>query len=295
MEQAETARLRLTDLTPADSGFILELVNSPGWLAFIGDRNIRTKEDAEVYIAKIRTNDTTRYWVVRLKEQNSAIGVVTLIRRDYLDHPDIGFAFLPEHSKNGYAFEAAATVLKNIMNSELYPEILATTVKENDHSIRLLEKLGLTFKQEIINDNEPLLLYSIRSDKYLIDQLTQRFFNIFSNTKGRAPLLDSIAALCLPQALIIRKAGLTEEIYNLESFIAPRKRILSDGTLTEFEETETEEQTIISGTIAQRSSVYLKQGILNHRTFEQKGHKLFQFIKTLQGWKISSVVWQDEA
>lgn len=290
----ETARLRLTDLAPADSDFILELVNSPGWLAFIGDRNIRTKEDAEVYIAKINANDKTRYWVVRLKEQSGPVGVVTLIQRDYLDHPDIGFAFLPEHSKNGYAFEAASAVLENRVSSNLYPEILATTVKDNDRSIRLLEKLGLAFKQEIIHEGEPLLLYSIPSDKYRIDRLTRRFFDSFSTTNGRVPPLDSVAELCLPQALIIRKAGLTEEIYNLETFIAPRKKLLSDGTLTEFEETETEEQTTVSGTIAQRSSVYRKQGILNHRAFEQKGRKLFQFIKTLQGWKISSVVWQDE-
>ncbi len=295
MEQAiETARLRLTGLAPGDSGFILELLNSPGWLAFIGDRNIRTREDADAYIAKIEANANTRYWVVRLKEQHHAVGVVTLIQRDYLAHPDIGFAFLPGHAKNGYAFEAATTVLENIVRSNQYPEILATTVKENHQSIRLLEKLGLYFKEEIINDHETLLLYSIQSDKYLIDQLTRRFFSIFSNTNGQTPPLDRVSELCLPQALIIRKAGLTEEIYNLETFIAPRKKILSDGTLTEFEEQETEEHTTLSGTIAQRSSVYKKQGVLNHRSFEQTGHKFFQFIKTLQGWKISSVIWQDD-
>lgn len=295
MEPAiETARLRLSSLAPGDSGFILELLNSPGWLAFIGDRNIISKADAEAYIAKIEANTDTQYWVVRLREQDITVGVVTLIQRDYLKHPDIGFAFLPEHSKHGYAFEAASTVLEKIVSSNLYPEILATTVKENHLSIRLLEKLGLSFKEEISNDNEVLLLYSIRADKYRIDQLTRRFFSIFSNTNGQTPPLDSISELCLPQALIIRKAGLTEEVYNLETFIAPRKNMLSDGTLTEFEERETKEHTTLSGTMAQRSSVYRKQGVLNHRAFEQTGHKLFQFINTLQGWKISSVIWQDD-
>lgn len=295
MEPAiETARLRLSSLAPGDSGFILELLNSPGWLAFIGDRNIISKADAEAYIAKIEANTDTQYWVVRLREQDIPVGVVTLIQRDYLKHPDIGFAFLPEHSKHGYAFEAASTVLEKIFSSNLYPEILATTVKENHLSIRLLEKLGLSFKEEITNDNEVLLLYSIRADKYQIDQLTRCFFSIFSNTNGQTPPLDSISELCLPQALIIRKAGLTEEVYNPETFIAPRKNMLSDGTLTEFEERETKEHTTLSGTMAQRSSVYRKQGVLNHRAFEQTGHKFFQFIKTLQGWKISSVIWQDD-
>lgn len=290
----ETKRLSLSKLNSDDASFILELLNSPGWLAFIGDRHVRTKEEAETYIAAIEASAITKYWVVRLKEQLIPIGVVTLIQRDYLDHPDIGFAFLPEHSKNGYAFEAAGTVLGEIVNSKRYPEILATTVKENRNSIRLLEKLGLYFVREIVNANEPLHLYSIRSDKYLIDQLTQRFFSLFSNKNGQTPPLDSISELCIPEALIIKKAGLTEEIYNLETFIAPRKKILNDGTLTEFEETETKEHTTLSGSMAQRHSIYRKQGILNHRSFEQKGNKYFQFIKTIQGWRISSVIWQDE-
>ncbi len=295
MEQViETARLRLSSLAPGDSSFILELLNSPGWLAFIGDRNIRTKEDAEAYIAKIQANANTRYWVVRLKEQDSPAGIVTFIQRDYLPHPDIGFAFLPQYAKYGYAFEAAAIVLEKLIRSHRYPEILATTVSENHPSVRLLKKLGLSFKEEITNGNDVLLLYSIQADKHHIDQLTRRFFSLFSNANGQAPRLEDLSELCLPQALLIRKAGLTEDVYNLETFIAPRKKMLSDGTLTAFEERETEEHTTVSGNIAQRSSVYSKQGVLNHRAFEQTGHKFFQFIKTPEGWKINSVIWEDD-
>jgi RimJ/RimL family protein N-acetyltransferase len=290
----ETTRLKLSELALSDSSFILELLNTPGWLAFIGDRKIANTGDAEAYINKITLNTNTTYWVVRPKEGNIPVGIVTLIQREYLDHPDIGFAFLPGHAKKGYAHEAAGAVLQEVVKSGSYPEILATTVKENHQSISLLEKLGLNFKQEIVIENETLLLYSITADKYRIDRLTHKFFRIFSNTNGQEPPLDTISELCLAKALIIKKAGLTEEVYNLESFIAPRKKILNDGTLTEFEEKEISGQTIVSGTIAQRSSVFRKQGILNHKAFEQKGHKFFQFIKTIEGWRISSVIWQDE-
>jgi RimJ/RimL family protein N-acetyltransferase len=290
----ETSRLSLSALSLADSAFILELLNSPGWLAFIGDRQIINLRDAETYIHKIIQHTNTSYWVVRLKNQETPLGIVTLIQRDYLEHPDIGFAFLPEHTKHGYAYEATGAVLQEIIHSGSWPEILATTVKENQRSIRLLEKLGLRFKQELVNTKDTLLLFAITTDIFLIDQLTQRFFDLFSNANGREPALDRISELCIPEALLIKKAGLTEETYTLETFIAPRKKILSDGTLTEFTEKEISEHSTVNGTMAQRSSVYRKQGVLNHKSFEQQGHKFFQFIKTLEGWKISSVLWQDE-
>jgi hypothetical protein len=131
------------------------------------------------------------------------------------------------------------------------------------------------------------------SDKQSIDQLTALFFNIFTNSNQRQPDWNGIHTICLAKTLIIKKTGLTEEIYNLHSFIAPRKKILSDGTLTGFEEKETSEETNITGNIAQRSSTYQKSGYLNGKYFEGSGHKFFQFIKTIDGWKISSVVWED--
>jgi hypothetical protein len=131
------------------------------------------------------------------------------------------------------------------------------------------------------------------ADKQSIDQLTALFFGIFTNSNQRQPGWNSIHTICLAEILIIKKMGLTEEIYDLHTFIAPRKKILSDGTLTEFEEKETSEETNVTGNIAQRSSTYHKSGYLNGNYFEGTGHKFFQFIKTVDGWKISSVVWED--
>lgn len=126
-----------------------------------------------------------------------------------------------------------------------------------------------------------------------IDELVSIFFGIFTNVKGQEPGWETIHTVCIPQAVIIKKEGLSETVYDLNSFINPRRKILSDGTLTEFEETETQSETKITGNIAQRFSIYQKSGYLNGNYFKEYGNKFFQFIKTGSGWKINSVIWED--
>ena len=90
-----TARLLLRTMNADDNTFIFELLNTAGWIKFIGDRNIETSEDADKYIQKIITNPDINYRIVTLQDTETAIGLVTFIKRNYLDHHDIGFAFLP--------------------------------------------------------------------------------------------------------------------------------------------------------------------------------------------------------
>jgi RimJ/RimL family protein N-acetyltransferase len=158
-----TQRLTLQKLTGDDADFIHVLVNTEGWIKFIGDRNVKSAEDAKAYIQKILANQNINYWVVKLQSSNTSIGIITFIKRDYLDHPDIGFAFLPEYAKKGYAFEAATVVLEDGLNNSTHPYILATTLKENEKSIHLLEKLGLQYLKEIENEKDRLLVYSINT------------------------------------------------------------------------------------------------------------------------------------
>lgn len=160
-EGYRTARLLLDRLTADDNSFVKELVNTPGWLRFIGDRQVHTPDDAAKYIEKIMSNPAIIYWIVRLSESREPVGVVTFIQRDYLDHPDIGFAFLPQHAGKGYAHEAAQVVLDAALADPAYPQVLATTLKDNTSSIRLLEKLGLRWKEEISRDGELLSVYEI--------------------------------------------------------------------------------------------------------------------------------------
>jgi len=130
--------------------------------------------------------------------------------------------------------------------------------------------------------------------KSKLDELTKKFFNLFTNKNNTVLQIDTIHKLFIPEGMIIKNLGATPEIYSLEQFATPRKKILTDGTLTGFSEEETSEKTEIFGNIAHRFSSYKKSGILNGQPFEGKGMKTIQFINTTAGWKISSVAWDDE-
>jgi len=134
----------------------------------------------------------------------------------------------------------------------------------------------------------------LSADKIEINNLTKQFFNLFDNTDHKIPDWTIVQKICIAEILIIKKAGLTEVVYNLTNFIEPRKTILSDGTLTNFQEQELHEETQIIGHIAQRRSQYQKSGNLSGKSFKETGTKLFQFIKTNQGWRINALVWEDD-
>jgi RimJ/RimL family protein N-acetyltransferase len=155
-----TSRLQLNPLNLSEVDFIHELVNSPGWLQFIGDRQVHNTEDAHQYIKKILERTDVWYWVVYIKETNTPIGVITFIQRNYLDYPDLGFAFLPTYTQQGYAYEAAEVVLNDLLHSGRYHQILATTLPANLNSIRLLTRLGFIFSHEFEHDNQTLYLYA---------------------------------------------------------------------------------------------------------------------------------------
>ena len=132
------------------------------------------------------------------------------------------------------------------------------------------------------------------ADKIEINNLTKQFFNLFDNTENKIPDWTIAQKICIPEILIIKKTGLSEVVYNLANFIEPRKAILSNGTLTNFHEQELEEETQIIGHIAHRRSRYQKSGSLSGKPFIETGTKLFQFIKTNNGWRINSLVWEDD-
>jgi [ribosomal protein S5]-alanine N-acetyltransferase len=154
-----TDRLLIEPLTITDTSFILELVNTEGWLRFIGDRNVRSEADAETYIQRILQNQNICYWVVKLKDGIEKIGVISYIKRDYLEHKDIGFAFLPQFFNKGYAYEATSGILERVIREDKLTHILATTIPENTSSIRLLEKMGLSFEKEIQIEKDTLHVY----------------------------------------------------------------------------------------------------------------------------------------
>ena len=148
-----------------DAKFIVELVNSEGWLKFIGDRNISNTTDAQKYIQKILDTDDFYYNVFEHKESQKAIGIVTLLKRENERYHDIGFALLPEFEKNGYTIEASKKYLEEIERTDQYENVIAITMSENQKSIRLLKKLGLEYKGDYKRDHEILSYYGLKKFK----------------------------------------------------------------------------------------------------------------------------------
>lgn len=162
-----TARLLIKPLTITHDNFILELVNTEGWIKFIGNRNITSQAEAGAYIQRILENRNISYWVVKLKDNQDKIGIVTYIKRDYLEHHDIGFAFLPNFCKKGYAYEATKAVLNKLIREHNLSHIFATTVPENISSVKLLKRIGLAFEKEIEVEKEKLQVYGASTDRLI--------------------------------------------------------------------------------------------------------------------------------
>lgn len=161
----ETERLRLREFTLDDTDFIIELLNSEGWIKFIGDRNVKTEEQARTYLIdgpmKSYSINGFGLSMVESKEDGTPMGMCGIIKRENLVHPDIGLAFLPEFNGKGYAFEIAAATLQYAKNTLGLSNVSAITLADNERSIRLLERIGLTFIQpfRFPGSNEELLLY----------------------------------------------------------------------------------------------------------------------------------------
>ena len=156
-----TDRLLIRPITVGDASFIYSLVNSNGWLKYIGDRNIRNNQDAENYIQKILENKNYYYNVFEIKETKEPIGIITFLYRDNHEFPDIGFALLPKYEKKGYTFEASKEYLNEIIKSKICKKIIGITVPENENSIKLLRRLGLEFESKVKVDNTELSIYSM--------------------------------------------------------------------------------------------------------------------------------------
>lgn len=145
----ETERLLLTELSDDDAGFILGLVNEPSFLRYIGDRGVRTLDDARRYLREgpVASYGKHGYGLLRmgLKPDGLPIGMCGVLRRDTLPDPDLGFSMLPAHWSKGYACEAAAAVMRHARETARVGRVLAITNVDNDPSIRLLGKLGFRF------------------------------------------------------------------------------------------------------------------------------------------------------
>ncbi len=150
MRTLETDRLIIRKLELGDAAFMMDLLNQPSFHQFIGDRGVRTLEDARTYIndralAAYEKNGFGPF-AVELKTDGRAIGIVSLLKRDELDDVDVGFAFLPDSWRRGFASEATSAVIDFAFSDLRLGRIIAITQPGNIASIRTLEKMGLTYE-----------------------------------------------------------------------------------------------------------------------------------------------------
>ena len=163
MTVLQTGRMALRRLTVADAPFIRDLVNEPSWIRHIGDRGVRTEDDARAYLVKGPMAMYQRYgfglWLCEAKASGEPLGICGLIKRETLEDVDIGFAFLPRFWGQGYAHEAAAATLAYGREVLELDRIVAITSPDNVPSIRLLEKLGLRLEKSFEMNGMPTQLF----------------------------------------------------------------------------------------------------------------------------------------
>lgn len=162
----ETDRLLLREVEETDAAFILQLLNEPGWLEYIGDKGVRTMEDAVHYINNgpraMYEREGFGLFLVEWKKNQAHIGLCGLIKREGLDNVDIGYAFLADYHGKGFAFEAAQGTLEYAKEIGL-KRLIAITTKDNHSSVKLLEKLGMKPDGFVTlpNDKEELKKFSL--------------------------------------------------------------------------------------------------------------------------------------
>lgn len=163
----ETDRLWLKPAAKSDAAVIFALYNTPKFLQYVGDRNIRSVADAEHYIEEKFKPQHAKpgcgNYIAERKSDGKKIGIVGIYAREGLDVSDIGFGFLPEYEGNGYGYEAASGLLTKAFSEFGISKISAITVKENVVSQKLIEKLGLKFVKLVTlpGDDVELLYYEI--------------------------------------------------------------------------------------------------------------------------------------
>ena len=163
---AQTERLLISKFTVNDAAFFLELANTPSWIQYIGDRNLKTVEDAEKYLKdgtlKSYLEHGFGFYKLEIKETKEPIGTCGLVKRAELENVDIGFALLPKYEGRGFGFESAEAVLKLAKDTFCLESVLAITLPNNKNSIKLIEKLGMSFEKMVkpFEDDEELMLFA---------------------------------------------------------------------------------------------------------------------------------------
>ncbi len=128
-----------------------------------------------------------------------------------------------------------------------------------------------------------------------VDEVVRAFFSLFDNRAGEAIQARQVARIFHPQASIAKRTGDRVEVMTLETFLAPRRKLLAEGRLVGFHEWEVDAETFGEGGIATRLGRYRKEGTLDGQPYRGEGRKSIQLVRTESGWRITAVLWEDDA
>lgn len=157
LPKIENDELVIRKMTISDSAFILELVNSEGWLTNIGDRKVHSIEQAAEFIQKVLSDSSKDYYTVVLKQGDTPIGIVSLIQREAYPCPDLGVALLPSFGSRSLAFAACQLILDHLKSSTDLKEIIAVSIDTNKSAHQLLNRLQFVLKNELKAEDDVLV------------------------------------------------------------------------------------------------------------------------------------------
>ncbi len=309
MHVLRTERLLLRWFSADDAAFVLALVNDPGWLEHIGDRGLRTEEDARAWIETRLVGGCVDFgfgfWAMEGRSDGVLLGMCGLVHRASLPTLDVGYALAPIARGRGYAREGAAACLAYARDVLREPRVLAITGPTNAASIRVLESIGMRHEKTVVLDGETRqsAVFSwagaesgVDGDLAQIDDVARRLFSAFDNRGGAIAHVAALPSIFLRDAVVswatLEPEGLKSA--SVREFITPRAALL-ETRLREFSERETEARTDICGAIAQRWCRYEKSGTLDGAPYRGIGTKTMQLVRTTEGrWKIAALAWQDD-
>ena len=260
---------------------------------------------------------------IELAETGRVIGEVLLKwSSDEHRQGELGFALGRDSQGQGLAAEAALEVLRLGFEELGLHRICAVCIEENTASARLLERLGFTREARLVDNVHfkgrwaTQLVYALTEatwrggspadgnadnassrvarDLKEIRELARCFFAAFTSGAGVDARLDALRSALLPQAIVVSTGGKSPTVYDVESFIAPRRTLLTDGSLVDFSEHATGGRIDLFGDIAQWFGGYTKAGVLHGAAYVGAGMKSLQFVRTPDGWRISAAAWDDE-
>ncbi len=299
-----TERLILRWFRPDDAAVAFELVNDPDWIRNIGDRGVRSIDDARAWIENRVSASYFEHgfgsWAMQRREDGALLGTCGLVRRASLPTLDLGYALLPRARGQGYVREAATACLAYARDVLEEPRVFAITYPSNVASVRALESIGMQHEQTTMLPGEAResAVFSwtgatpTTGDRQAIDAVARRLFAAFDNRGGKVPTVAALPALFAPDARVTVADARGATTTNVRDFLLPRAALL-ESRLREFSEDEIEARTEITGAIAQRWCVYEKAGILDGEPFRARGTKAMQLVKIAGRWKLVALAWQD--